>query len=299
MIKQLPSLSIIVPSYNQATYLEETLLSIIEQQYPGLELIVIDGGSTDGSVEIIRRYAKHISYWVSEPDRGQSHAVNKGLQQANGEWVAWINSDDCYLPQRLTPFFAGIRHPAYDFIHGYCTTGSTMDSPRFRKFKRNYKTKPFHVLLFFLATEYIIPSQSIFVRREILQHTGNLREDLHYVMDMDWFFRIYLHTNAARRCFYDVPLCFYRKHPSTKTATEGGRKMYAEACQVAKDALPYLSQHEQWIINTLLNTDTSFRRQFQQLSAFTQWLSLALRYPLHLWFNPAFKARGKQLWKAS
>src|SRR5262245_11264512 len=93
-----PRISIVTPSYNQGAFLEETLRSVLLQGYPNLEYVVIDGGSRDCSVDVIKKYERWIRYWVSEPDRGQSHAINKGFEKTNGDILAYINSDDAYLP---------------------------------------------------------------------------------------------------------------------------------------------------------------------------------------------------------
>lgn len=96
-----PKISVITPSYNQAQFVEATLQSVLDQNYPNLEYIVIDGGSTDGSAEIIERYADQLTYWVSEKDSGQSQAINKGLRRATGDILCWLNSDDTFLPGTL------------------------------------------------------------------------------------------------------------------------------------------------------------------------------------------------------
>ena len=192
--RQWPRLSVIVPSYNQGSYLEETLLSVINQNYANLELIVIDGGSTDNSVDIIRKYEDQIAYWVSEKDRGQSHAINKGIQKATGEWISMLNSDDCYMPGAFQYIFTETPYQQYDFLHGNCFGGETIKESIEYRYPAKEKDGLFKLLLFFYDAPHIIPSQSVFIRKDIVGRVGLLNEDLHYCMDLDYYCRIALAT---------------------------------------------------------------------------------------------------------
>ena len=120
MNNQYPKISIITPSYNQGQFLEETICSVLDQGYPSLEYIVIDGGSTDNSGEIIQKYAPHLAYWVSEKDSGQVEAIQKGFDRATGDVVAWLNSDDVYMPGTLDKIGAAFHDMDTAFVYGNC-----------------------------------------------------------------------------------------------------------------------------------------------------------------------------------
>ena len=239
--RQLPRLSVIVPSYNQGAYLEETLLSVINQNYPNLELIVIDGGSTDNSVDIIRKYEYQIAYWVSEKDRGQSHAINKGIQKATGEWLSMLNSDDCYMPGALHYIFGEIPYHKYDFLHGNCFGGETIKNSLEYRYPSKEKESLFKLLLFFYDAPHIIPSQSVFIRKKIVDEVGALNEDLHYCMDLDYYCRIALTT--AKRFFYEKTICFYRFNEFTKSGSLP-HLVRAESLDIAVSYQDYLSKKE-------------------------------------------------------
>lgn len=205
-----PRITVITPSFNQAAYLERTLCSVLDQGYPNLEYIVIDGGSTDGSVDIIRRYADRLNWWVSEPDRGQTDAINKGLRRATGEWVAWQNSDDIYYPGTFDDLAAtAAKHPQAGLIIGDMMLIDEHDCPLrdIRYVKPNYKA--------LLAEGMILTNQAAFWRHSIHEQIGFLVEDLHCSFDYEWFLRLTQHVEGAH---VDRIWGALRLHGETKTS---------------------------------------------------------------------------------
>jgi GT2 family glycosyltransferase len=179
-----PRISIVTPSFNQAAYLEQTLRSVIEQGYPDLEYIVIDGASSDGSVEIIRRYERHLKYWVSEPDHGQAEAVNKGLAQVSGEIIGWLNSDDYYLPGALQAAAQAFQeHPDCGLIYGDVLAvdgaGVVINELRYNQWT-----------LEDLMSFNIIGQPAVFLRRSVLEQAGWLDVRFHFLLDHQLWLRM-------------------------------------------------------------------------------------------------------------
>jgi glycosyltransferase involved in cell wall biosynthesis len=178
-------LSIITPSYNQAKYLEATILSVIEQKDVDFEYIIIDGGSTDGSVDIIRKYEKYLAYWVSEPDAGQTDAINKGFARAQGKIMAWINSDDTYEP--------GAFKEAVDYMDSHPELGLVYGNTHFinsegRKIG-NFPAARTNIHL--LRQGYVhIPQQAAFFRADLWQQVGPLDPSFYFAMDYDLWVRL-------------------------------------------------------------------------------------------------------------
>lgn len=214
-MNNLPKITVVTPSYNQAEFLERTILSVIEQQYPNLEYIVIDGGSTDDSVDIIKKYERYIDYWVSEPDKGQSHAINKGLKMATGEWVAWQNSDDIYYPEAfMTLSRAAMKKPDVGLIIGDMNLIDEQD----RVIRDLHFVKPSYKAM--VAEGMVLSNQVAFWRREAHHKLGWLDESLHLGFDFDWFLRLTKSMNghAVHKC-----LGAFRIHGAAKTQTLTGQ----------------------------------------------------------------------------
>ncbi|PSR17672.1 glycosyltransferase [filamentous cyanobacterium CCP3] len=203
-----PRISIITPSYNQGQFLEETIRSVLLQGYPNLEYIVIDGGSTDNSVEILRKYQHYLAQWVSEKDNGQAHAINKGLKVSTGSILGWINSDDLYTKNTLQKIACAFqKNQACTFVHGNRillnenseVTGLSPLSPFMPK-----------------ITSYNISSETAFWKRDAMEQVGFLKESLKFAMDLEFFSRLYLQGQFLKLNDY---LGYFRCYSLNKSST--------------------------------------------------------------------------------
>lgn len=209
-----PRLSVVTPNYNYGRFLEETIRSVLLQGYPNLDYSVVDGASSDESVDIIRKYSRWFSYWVSEPDRGQAQAINKGFAHATGDLLAWLNSDDLYLPSALQLLAeAHARSPmalllgdVENFAHG---------EERARVIHQANVTfrnvaDPWHAPWSFHQPGLAVP-------RALYLAVGPLDESLRYTFDHDWLCRL---TQRATVSYIAAPVARFRMHADTKTIAE-------------------------------------------------------------------------------
>jgi hypothetical protein len=207
-----PKVSIVTPSYNQGQFIEETIRSVLLQGYPNLEYIIMDGGSTDESVAVIRKYAPWLAHWVSEPDGGQSEAINKGFAQATGEVIAWLNSDDFYEPEVFSQAVAFFTHHLTCYLlYGDCHLVKETGEFLGLNFCRDYDRA-------LLLERNFISQPTAFFRRETLGLVGMLNESLHYCMDLDLWLRIAYKGLGIQRL--KLVLANYRLEANTKTVAE-------------------------------------------------------------------------------
>ena len=179
-----PLVSIVTPSFNQAKFLEKTIRSVLDQDYPQMEYLIVDGGSTDGSLEIIHKYADRLSWWTSEQDRGQADGINKGLHHAKGDIVAWINSDDFYLPGAVTEAVRALQaHPEAGFVYSDL---EVVDENGEKINRIHYGHWGLRELMEFR----IIGQPTVFMRREVLQQAGYLDESFHFLLDHHLWLRL-------------------------------------------------------------------------------------------------------------
>jgi len=202
----------VTPSYNQAQYLEATIRSVIEQDYPELEWMIVDGGSTDGSVDIIRKYEPHLAWWVSEKDRGQTDALNKGLRRATGDIFAFLNSDDLYTPGALRAVGeAFAADPQLTMLLGRCQYIAADGSP--------LSECPYagDLTLEDFIAENLVPQPSLFVRMDVCRAVGEFDNAYQHAFDHDYWLRAMLLGHRIRGM--DRLLSLYRLHESSKTVT--------------------------------------------------------------------------------
>lgn len=206
-----PLVSIVTPSYNQGKFLEETVLSVLNQSYPNLEYIVIDGGSTDGSGKIIRQYEDRLAYWVSEPDRGQAHAINKGFAQANGQIMGWLNSDDLLCSKAVARVVdAFVKEPTLNVVCGFRKVIDKSGKVS------GYLAHP-PAIDDVLKRWCIIAQETVFWRRRVWEHLGPLNEEFTYTMDYEYWQRML--ANGYQFGLLPYFLGYFRGHEASKGAT--------------------------------------------------------------------------------
>ncbi len=204
-----PLVSVVTPSYNQGQFISQTIESVLGQEYPRLEYLVVDGASTDNTLEVLKGYGSRLR-WISERDRGQSSAINKGWRQTRGEIIGWLCSDDTYLPGAIARVAAYLQeHPDVDLVYGDC---DYVDEEG-RKISP-YPTRPYEYRSLVCSTWDYIPQPATFFRRRLLESVGYLDEDLQFVMDLDFWLRVGVgHTMR----YIPGRLATYRIHPRSKT----------------------------------------------------------------------------------
>lgn len=224
----LPLVSIITPSYNQVRFIEATLRSVLEQDYPSIEYLVVDGASTDGSMEVIRRYADRLAWWVSEKDSGQSEAVNKGLRWAHGEIVGWLNSDDVYLPGAVSAAVATFRsHPEAGLVYGDALAIDADGKPFNMMHARQYTLAD-------LMAFNIICQPAAFMRRSVLEQVDYLDPAYHLLMDNLLWMRM---AQKAPIVYVPQTWAAARYHEEAKNRTRGAA--YGREARVLIDDLKF------------------------------------------------------------
>jgi len=191
--KGYPKLTIITPSYNQADFLERTILSVLNQNYPNLEYIIVDGGSTDRSVEVIKKYEQYLAYWVSEKDKGQVHAINKGLERATGDWISFQNSDDVYFPGTFQRFGKAALEQSADILYGDLFMITTDD-----EVTEVLKTTSYSLTCQILEGMQI-HNQSLFFKKSLVEKYGKFDESFRFAFDYEFITRYTLHDSTKIR----------------------------------------------------------------------------------------------------
>ncbi|MBS1248634.1 MAG: PGL/p-HBAD biosynthesis glycosyltransferase [Chloroflexi bacterium] len=212
--------SIITPSYNQARFLEATLQSVLHQEYPNIEYIVVDGASTDGSLEIIKNYADRLAWWVSESDEGQAHAINKGFKQATGEIVAWLNSDDLYLPGTITKAVETFHdHPEAGMVFGDAVSADAEGRLLNHLPAGNLELRD-------LLRFQIITQPAVFMRRSILEEVNHLDPSYHFFLDHHLWIRMAREADIVHRPQTWAVSRYHKEAKNVYMADKCGKEAY-------------------------------------------------------------------------
>jgi glycosyltransferase involved in cell wall biosynthesis len=255
-----PRISIVTPSYNQAEFIEETIRSVLLQGYPDMEYIIIDGGSTDGSIEIIKKYEPWLTYWISEQDRGQSHAINKGFKKASAQIYAFINSDDYYLPGALGSVAKNFNSNVGLWVGTTLQVGvdgvlrgeriaPSLDFDDVADWQKNWFRQP-----------------GCFFSNSVFEKVGGINEQLEYALDFDLWLSILLETNAK---LIDDRLAVARNHPMMKTQNKGGRGFAEDQIVQIRHGMEHLAIRE---IDHLYQQVKSYENQFRLFISMTKFV---------------------------
>lgn len=253
---QLPKISIITPSYNQDKYIKSTIDSVLSQDYPNLEYIVMDGGSTDGTVKILKSYGNKIK-WESKKDRGQTHAINKGMRIATGQVLAYLNSDDIYLPGALLRVGEYYQKTQADWITGDCIvidqSGKSSSVNWLIAGYKRFLMKIYSRNTLMIA-DSMLPQPSTFWSRRAWVAIGEFNEDYHYVMDYDYWLRM---SKYFRPHDLKVALSGFRAQPDSKSETSRSKLMAEGDLALAKNGAKawQLALHRihSWVVRQIYN----------------------------------------------
>ena len=225
MNQNLPKISVITPSYNQGIYIEETIQSVLNQNYPNLEYIIIDGGSNDSTVEVIKKYESKIDFWVCEKDKGQADAINRGFAKATGDILCWLNSDDYFFPETLKYVASQLNIKKKEILFGEVDHIFEPDKAVKHSNVKN-KFDNYNLELY----DFIIQPGSFWTKK-VWESTGVVDEKLHFVFDWEWFLRA--KKNNTEFKYSNKVMSMYRVHDAHKTSN-GGEKRQKEIEYILK-----------------------------------------------------------------
>lgn len=235
--EELPRISVITPSFNQGNFLEETIRSVLLQDYPNLEFFIMDGGSSDNSLEIIKKYSDWVSGWVSEPDNGQASALNHGFKKCSGDILCWINSDDYFLPDAFWNIAFTYKKHADKIILGDVELFS--EDRRFNQILQQ-RDVTYKNMVENWRTELRWAQPGLFIPKKLFMQTGELNSNLRYVFDREYLCRLLLHADVF---YLHQPVARFRMHSSSKTVAEAPL-WYDEQVLVTRQYWDYMNERE-------------------------------------------------------